>query len=360
MLNRRLFIRTLQNPPSGPSGLFWVHSVPRSEFFHEVSDTTSKKIRQRNKSDGWKEKAAQRKVQKIQNQWSTHKVGVSSEVKRLSEEGQSVSHRGKSQVDVKPYPYEAVFGVVPCLLALTQGRRKIFKLFVKDQVDSQRTSVLQVCQEAHQRGVPVQRVSKGDLERMSAAKVHQGVCLKASPLSFLTDDATESRTGNNYPLWLVLDQVQDPMNLGAILRSAYFLGVDRVASSIQKSCHLTPVVSKASSGVMEVMGVYGYENLQDLVQEKLARGWHVVGTVGADAQKVQTPVVQCSDFHMTKPTLLLLGGEGQGLSLNLLKLCHTLVTIPAGRVLLPGIDSLNVSVAAGVLLHSLLRSRTRA
>ncbi|KAM9831235.1 rRNA methyltransferase 1, mitochondrial [Neosynchiropus ocellatus] len=360
MLNRRLFIRTRQYQQSGASGLFLYGFVPRSVFYREASDTNTKKIRQSNKSDGWKEKAAQRKVLKIQNQWSTHKVGVSSEVKRLSNEDQSVSHRIKSQVDVKPYPYEAVFGVAPCLLALTQGRRKIYKLFVKDQMDVQRTSVLQVCQEAHQRGVPVQRVSKRDLEQMSDGKVHQGVCLKASPLTFLTDDSSESRVTNNRPLWLVLDQVQDPMNLGAILRSAYFLGVDRVASSIQKSCRLTPVVSKASSGVMEVMGVYGYENLQDLVEEKLAQGWHAVGTVGADEQKVWIPVVQCSDFHMTKPTLLLLGGEGQGLSPNLLKLCHTLVTIPAGRDLLPGIDSLNVSVAAGVLLHSLLRPRARS
>ena len=147
------------------------------------------------------------------------------------------------------------------------------------------------------------------------------------------------------------------MNLGAILRSAYFLGADRVISSLRHSCPLSPVVSKASSGAMEVLGVYGYENLEDMLKLKVAQGWQVVGTVGAEAGESHIPVIQCSDFQMTKPTLLLMGGEADGLSRELLSLCHTLLTIPAGRELFPGIESLNVSVATGILLHSLLFSR---
>uniref|UniRef100_A0A4W6E212 Mitochondrial rRNA methyltransferase 1 homolog (S. cerevisiae) n=1 Tax=Lates calcarifer TaxID=8187 RepID=A0A4W6E212_LATCA len=90
----------------------------------------------------------------------------------------------------------------------------------------------------------------------------------------------------------------------------------------------------------------------------VAQGWHVVGTVGAEADQSQIPVTQCSDFQITKPTLLLMGGEGEGLSQKLLSLCQTLLTIPAGRDLFPGIESLNVSVATGILLHSLLFSRS--
>ncbi|KAI3364921.1 hypothetical protein L3Q82_001101 [Scortum barcoo] len=260
--------------------------------------------------------------------------------------------------------YEIVFGIAPCLLALTRGRRKARKLFVKDGEASHRASVLKVCEEAHRRGVQVQRVSKKDLDKMSSGRVHQGVCLQASPLGYLTEDSAPQRRDDGPPLWLVLDGIQDPMNLGAILRSAYFLGVDRVASSLHYSCPLTPVVSKASSGVMEVIGVYGYERLEDMLRLKVAQGWHVVGTVGAGAEGSRVPVSQCSDFQMTKPllpTLLLLGGEGEGLSRELLSLCQTLLSIPAGRELFPGIESLNVSVAAGILLHSLLscRSSTR-
>ncbi|CAL9699514.1 unnamed protein product [Knipowitschia caucasica] len=106
---------------------------------------------------------------------------------------------------------------------------------------------------------------------------------------------------------------------------------------------------------MEVMEVYGHNNLCELVKMKKVHGWDVVGTIGAESR--ESHVTQCSDFTMSKPTLLLIGGEGGGLSEKLLTHCSTLLTIPAGRVLFPGIESLNVSVAAGILLHSLLFSR---
>ncbi|XP_069016191.1 LOW QUALITY PROTEIN: rRNA methyltransferase 1, mitochondrial [Embiotoca jacksoni] len=289
---------------------------------------------------------------------------VSSELRKLSLEDYPAEReslgRQNSGLDSKGEKSEVIFGIAPCLLALTQGRRKSRKLFVKDGQASHRDSVLKVCEEAHRRGVQVQRVSKKELDKMSSGGVHQGVCLHASPLTYLTDKSAPNRGDGGAPLWLVLDRIQDPMNLGAILRSAYFLGVDRVVSSLRHSCPLSPVVSKASSGVMEVIGVYGYENLEDVLKAKVARGWQAVGTVGAEAEGSQIPVTRCSDFKMTKPTLLLMGGEGEGLSPGLLSLCKTLLTIPAGGELFPGIESLNVSVATGILLHSLLSSRKSA
>ncbi|KAL3051828.1 hypothetical protein OYC64_001958 [Pagothenia borchgrevinki] len=268
-----------------------------------------------------------------------------------------VRERIMSTMDSKAEKYEVVFGIAPCVLALTQGRRKPRKLFVKDGDASNRASVLNVCEVAQRRGVQIQRVSKNDLDKMSSGRVHQGVCLQASPLGYLTEDRDSKPNAGDTPLWLVLEKIQDPMNLGAILRSAYFLGVDRVVSSLHDSCPLSPVVSKASSGAMEVIGVYGYENLEDMLKMKMAQGWQVVGTVGAEAEESQVPITLCSDFKVTKPTVLLMGGEGEGLSKQLLSLCQTLLTIPAGRELFPGIESLNVSVASGILLYSLLSSR---
>ncbi|XP_034564401.1 rRNA methyltransferase 1, mitochondrial [Notolabrus celidotus] len=268
--------------------------------------------------------------------------------------------RQKTALDSKSEDCEVVFGISPCLLALTQGRRKAKKLFVKDGEAFHRESVIKVCEEAHKRGVQVHRVSRKDLDKMSAGRVHQGVCLQASPLSYLTETRDSAPRGkpSTPPLWLVLEKIQDPMNLGAILRSAYFLGVDRVVSSLHHSCPLSPVVSKASSGVMEVMELYGCDNLEETLRSKATQGWEVVGTVGAEAEQSQVSVTKCSDFQMTRPTLLLMGGEGEGLSKELLSLCQTLLTIPAGRDLFPGVESLNVSVAAGILLHTLLFSRS--
>ncbi|XP_035288128.1 rRNA methyltransferase 1, mitochondrial isoform X2 [Anguilla anguilla] len=256
---------------------------------------------------------------------------------------------------------EVLFGAAPCLLALARGRRVMHRLFVKGNGAPQRPALQQASEEARRRMVPIQPASRKELDGLCSGRVHQGLCLEASPLEYLTDEGDAGAAGDHSepPLWLVLEGVQDPMNLGAILRSAYFLGVDRIVSSIRNSCPLTPVVSKASSGVMEIVEVYGYENLADMLKSKVGQGWQVIGTVGAAEVGVDVPVHHCSDFVLTTPTLLLIGGEGPGLSPDLQRLCHALLTIPPCRELHPAVESLNVSVATGILVHSLLSSRTK-
>uniref|UniRef100_A0A673MPX4 Mitochondrial rRNA methyltransferase 1 homolog (S. cerevisiae) n=1 Tax=Sinocyclocheilus rhinocerous TaxID=307959 RepID=A0A673MPX4_9TELE len=219
---------------------------------------------------------------------------------------------------------EIVFGVASCLLALMQSRRKPSRLFMKNSEGPQRDTVLRVCQESVKRGVQIQRV-------------HQGLCLQASPLGFITEEKTitSHEVKNHRALWLVLDGVQDPMNLGAILRSAYFLGVDRIASSIHNSCPLTPTVSKAT----------GHGGV------KAEEGWQVVGTVGLEECSPEFTVMPCSDFKMSRPTLLLMGGEGDGLSPELSQMCDVLLTIPPRRNLHPGVESLSVSVATGMFIQ---------
>ncbi|XP_051552125.1 rRNA methyltransferase 1, mitochondrial [Myxocyprinus asiaticus] len=291
---------------------------------------------------------------------------LSSELQKLRFEDFSESETKtifKIQKETEPNEakrLEIVFGVAPCLLALMQGRRRPSRLFVKEGEGPQRDAILRVSQEALRWGVQIQRVSKQMLNKLCDGKVHQGLCLQASSLGFIKEETpvTSHNVKNHRTLWLVLDGVQDPMNFGAILRSAYFLGVDRVASSIHNSCPLTPTVSKASAGVMEAMEVFGYSNLKDMIKVKAEQGWEVVGTVGLEEGNPEVPVVPCSDFKMSRPTLLLMGGEGNGLSPELRQLCDVLLTIPPQRELLPGLDSLNVSVATGILLHSLLFSYT--
>ncbi|KAK2911510.1 hypothetical protein Q8A67_003643 [Cirrhinus molitorella] len=301
------------------------------------------------------------------NSTKTQKRKVSSELQKLrfddfskSETGRILRHIQKESEPKEDKQLEIVFGVAPCLLALTQSRRMPKRLFVKNSEGPQRDVILRVCQEAVKQGVQIQRVSKQTLDKMCGGKVHQGLCLQASPLGFITEERPiRSHEGKNHmALWLVLDGVQDPMNLGAILRSAYFLGVDRIASSIHNSCPLTPTVSKASAGVMEVMEVFGYSNLKDMIKVKAEEGWQVVGTVGLEECSPESTVMPCSDFRMSRPTLLLMGGEGDGLSPELRQMCDVLLTVPPRRNLHPGVESLNVSVATGILLHSLLSTRT--
>ncbi|XP_009907192.2 rRNA methyltransferase 1, mitochondrial [Dryobates pubescens] len=260
---------------------------------------------------------------------------------------------------------EILFGVAPCSLALSQSRRDLFRLFLKQGSGSRRLLMSEFVLQAMARGVPVHHVTGRELNALCSGQVHQGVCLEATPLRFKSleeaeqPDLGDEESPNRQLIWLVLERLQDPMNLGAVLRSAYFLGVDRVVTSQRNSCPLTPTVSKASSGAVEVFDVYSTDDLQSFLKAKSAEGWEVVGTVKSPAEVENVPVISCSEFRWNKPILVVIGNEGDGLSLETQLLCHRMLAIPPGRVLHPGIESLNVSVATGILLHSICNQKLR-
>ncbi|KAI6074443.1 rRNA methyltransferase 1, mitochondrial [Aix galericulata] len=239
-------------------------------------------------------------------------------------------------------------------MALSQSRRDLFRLFLKEGAGARRLVTSEFVLQAAARGVPVHRVQRRELDALCRGRVHQGVCLEASPLRFKSlEEAEEPELGgeegpNRQLVWLVLEQIQDPMNLGALLRSAYFLGVDRVVTSQRDSCPLTPTVSKASSGAMEVFDVYSTDDLRSFLKAKAAEGWEVVGTVSKPEEVENVPVISCSEFRWNKPIIIVIGNEGDGLSLETQRLCHRMLAIPPGRALHPGIESLNVSVATGL------------
>ncbi|XP_042735578.1 rRNA methyltransferase 1, mitochondrial [Lagopus leucura] len=260
---------------------------------------------------------------------------------------------------------EILFGVAPCSMALSRARRDLFRLFLKRSSGSQRAISSEFVLQAAARGIPVLHVGRRELDALCGGRVHQGVCLEATPLRFKRlEEAEEPGLGDGESpkrqlLWLVLEQIQDPMNLGALLRSAYFLGADRVVTSRRNSCPLTPVVSKASSGAMEVFDVYSTDDLRSFLKAKAAEGWEVVGTVSQSETVENVPVISCLEFRWNKPIILVIGSEGDGLSLETQLLCHQMLVIPSGRALHPGIESLNVSVATGILLHSICSQKLR-
>ncbi|KAI0220679.1 rRNA methyltransferase 1, mitochondrial [Lamellibrachia satsuma] len=164
-----------------------------------------------------------------------------------------------------------------------------------------------------------------------------------------------SGIGKTARLWLVLDSIQDPMNFGAVLRSAYFLGVDRVCAVKENSCSLSPVVSKASAGVLELLPIYRLDSLTEFLKTCRDDGWQILGTVGKDTGTTEDPrVVSLRDARINQDTLLILGNEGAGLSSDVTDQCHQLLTIEPRHQLDPCVDSLNVSVATGILLHQLV------
>lgn len=249
---------------------------------------------------------------------------------------------------------EALYGVAPVLTALQYKRRQLHALYLQDSVDLEArkdSRALQQCIDlAEAAGAAVHRVPKHELNLLSDNRPHQGLVLDCSELTWesLEDlpDASSLPADKRYPVWLALDEVVDPQNLGAIVRSAYCLGVSGVLACKRNCAPLSATASKASAGTLEAVTLYSCRQLPRTLEAAAGAGWTVLGaTAGPNA----TP---CRDVDVDGPTVLVMGGEGYGLRTLVRRACHSLVMVemspPPGSVVA---DSLNVSVAAGVLLH---------
>lgn len=143
----------------------------------------------------------------------------------------------------------------------------------------------------------------------------------------------------------------DPQNFGALLRTSYFLGIDKVVVSAKNSAPLSATVSKASSGALELMEVHSTDNMMKFLDGSKANGWQVVGTA------LSNNAVTIDQLPIQKPIVLVLGNEGHGVRTNVIRRCDNLVKIAKHTyddVETDGVDSLNVSVTGGILMHYLL------
>jgi 23S rRNA (guanosine2251-2'-O)-methyltransferase len=234
-----------------------------------------------------------------------------------------------------------------CVRALLQQRPERASLLVlqKGREDARSAELARLAQAA---GVPTQWRDVHELSRLAGNEHHQGACLQVravgpqgeGALDQLLDRATEP------PLLLVLDGVQDPHNLGACLRTADAAGASAVIVPRDRAAGLTPTVRKVASGAAETMPLIQVVNLARTVRWLKERE---IWVVGADDQ-AQKSVFEA---QLTGPLALVLGAEGAGLRRLTRENCDLLVGIPmAGTV-----ESLNVSVAAGVLLFEAARQR---
>lgn len=257
-----------------------------------------------------------------------------------------------------PDGMDYVFGVNPVRAALLARRRDARSLFLQESLSKPqlRKEFEQILQLAERQGVPVQHVDKGELNNMVGNRPHQGLVLLAESLSQPVLDKLPQAEGDPSrpaPVWLALDEVQDPQNLGALLRTAHFLGAAGVLVSSRNSAPLSGTTSKASAGAMEMMAVHATSNLAKTLQRSRENGWRVVGA----ASGAPGSVIPAHDLsRATVPTVLVLGNEGNGLRKTVLACCEHVVCIDGGdRV----VDSLNVSAAGALLLWLLLQGQRR-
>lgn len=241
---------------------------------------------------------------------------------------------------------EVVFGLHPVLEILGSGRRRLDHVMVAREARGRRLGRLVA--EARRAGVPVRRVPRQALERkVGRGAVHQGVVAVVSPVPY-EDPEELCRTAARDPdaILLLLDGVEDPRNLGAILRTAAAAGARGVLLGGDRTVGMTAAAVKTAAGAAERVPV-AREPKPGRRLESLGRaGFRLV----ALDPRGGTPWDR-ADFRGR--LALVVGGEGRGLRVGLEAACHDRVAIP----LAPGVDSLNVSVAVAVVLFEAVRQR---
>jgi 23S rRNA (guanosine2251-2'-O)-methyltransferase len=203
---------------------------------------------------------------------------------------------------------------------------------------------------ARQGGLAIQAIDEQQLTELTGSVVHQGICARVDPLPFcdLADilDSAAHRTG--VPFVVILDTLQDPHNLGAVIRTAYCAGVDGVVIPQDRSAMPSPSVSKASAGAMEHMPIARVPNLVNALTHLKKNGLWVVGLEGAAEQSL----FACD---LTLPLGMVVGGEEKGLRPLVKRHCDFLVAIPHARAF----NSLNASVAAALAMYEAYRQRSQ-
>ena len=205
-----------------------------------------------------------------------------------------------------------------------------------------------VVEECRRQGVAVRFVGRAELDRMAGNNGHQGVVAVTSAKQYTDlDDVVAAKRGQ-YSLIVVLDGIEDPHNLGAILRTADAAGADGVVIPERRAVGVTGTVAKASAGASAHLPVAKVTNIARTLEDLKARNIWVVGLDERGKQSYDS-----IDYNMD--CAIVLGAEGKGVHDLVAKKCDFLVSIP----MLGKVPSLNVSVAAGVVLYEVVRQRRK-
>lgn len=242
--------------------------------------------------------------------------------------------------------YEQIFGFHAVRQVFANDISRVVEVWAQaGRHDAKLEALLKAAQE---QGLAVQRVPKITLDKLTDGGHHQGILIRCQPRPLSTQTSLEDCLVSLTlpPFLLVLDEVQDPHNLGACLRTAEAAGIHAVIVPKHRACTLTPTVRKIASGAAETVPFIQVTNLATTLRWLQDQG---VWLVGAD----QAGHSSLFETHLTGPLALVLGAEGSGLRRLTRELCDVLVSIP----MLGKIESLNVSVAAGICLYEAVRQR---
>jgi 23S rRNA (guanosine2251-2'-O)-methyltransferase len=239
---------------------------------------------------------------------------------------------------------EYIIGKNPVIEAL-KSNRDINKILIAE--GSQRGQMQQITQLAKEGGVLVQLVPKKKLDQITDGN-HQGVLAYVAAYQYaeLDDLFAAAEKSGEPPFFLLLDEIEDPHNLGSIMRTADAVGAHGIIIPKRRAVGLTATVAKASTGAIEYIPVVRVTNMARTIDELKERGVWIAGTDATGAEDYRR-------FDATLPLGLVIGSEGKGMGRLIREKCDFLIKLPmVGRV-----TSLNASVAASLLMYEVYRKR---
>ncbi|MEG0352505.1 MAG: 23S rRNA (guanosine(2251)-2'-O)-methyltransferase RlmB [Cellulosilyticaceae bacterium] len=230
-------------------------------------------------------------------------------------------------------------------MEVLKSGRDIERILV--QTGATEGSIKKIIGDAKSKGILLQEVEKSRLDEITNMEKHQGVVAYASAHQYVDVEEilNDAKSKGQDPFILILDNIQDPHNLGAIIRSAHNAGVHGIIIPKRRAVGLTSTVSKASAGAIEYMKVAKVTNIAQTIEELKAKGiW--VACADMDGEIIYTD-------NMRGPIGIVIGSEGEGISKLVKSKCDFVVSIPMyGKV-----TSLNASVAASILVYEVVRQR---
>jgi len=242
---------------------------------------------------------------------------------------------------------EVIEGRNPVIEAL-RANRPINKILLARNI-GRHSVVAEILHLSQARGIPVEYVSRRVIDGSSRTSTHQGVLAYAAAKEYVTleDLFIISRERNEAPLYCILDGIEDPQNLGAILRTAEASGIHGVIIRSRRAVGLTPAVAKASAGAVEYVPVARVSNIPQVI---VTAKRNSVCVVGIDPKGG----INYSQVDFRLPTAIVIGSEGKGLSDLVKKRCDSLASIPMrGKI-----TSLNASIAAALVMYEAFKQRS--
>jgi 23S rRNA (guanosine2251-2'-O)-methyltransferase len=244
---------------------------------------------------------------------------------------------------------EIVYGFHAVQHVIEQSPEAILDFWI--QASSRSSAVKELITMAESKSLLLQQVPRATLDKLTDGRRHQGVVVRRQKSIVKKGADLQSLLKNintKFALFLILDGVQDPHNLGACLRTADAAGVTAVIIPRDHSVGITASVRKVASGAAETVDIIYVANLARAMRQLQEAGIWLIGTTGEAGENL-------FDVDLTAPLALVMGCEGKGLRHNTKKHCDRLVSIPMqGRI-----ESLNLSVATGICLYEVVRQRNR-